>query len=159
MHDYQRILALVDFSRDGEKVAWRALRLARMTGAEVAWLHLIDADGQLDGGYPRPSRTSQAQGYEDAARLRLRHLAAALHGDEAILAARYGEAATAYLEYTETWRPDLVIAAADPGYLAGPHDLLLLGKAPRGMLRRLRVWLAELGNFLHGALPAAVEGG
>jgi nucleotide-binding universal stress UspA family protein len=148
MHDYRRVLAMVSLSRDGEKVAWRALRLARLLGAEAAWLHLVVADGQLDGGYPTPSRAGLAQGYEDAALLRLRHLAASMHAGEVALRARHGPAADCYREFIDDWRPDLVIAAHDPGYLAGRHDLLLLGSEGLGMGRLVRAWLKRWRLFL-----------
>lgn len=54
MHDYRRVLALVDFSDAGSTVARRALNLARLEGAELAFLHLINPDPSLDGGYPPP---------------------------------------------------------------------------------------------------------
>jgi nucleotide-binding universal stress UspA family protein len=144
MNDYQRILALVDFDRDGAAVVRRASRLTRLGQAELALLHLIEPDPNLDGGYPMPSRTSLRDGYEQAALRRLGFLAASLDAGEAVHLARYGRAAEMFAEGVAAWRPDLVIAAADPGYLSGRHDLLILGRHPvsGGRLARL------FGNLL-----------
>lgn len=137
MHDYRRILALVDF--DDTRVAHRALNLARAMGAELAFLHLIAPDPALDGGYPIPGRAELASGFEEAAKRRLDFLRASLQGDGTALLCRYGPPAQAFADCLAEWRPDLVVAGADPGYLGGRHDLLLLGQpaSDRGWLKRV----------------------
>ncbi len=150
MPEYLRILALVDF--DDARVARRALNLARAMGAELAFLHLIPPDPGLDGGYPPPSRAELATGFEAAALRRLAFLSGSLNAEDTTLLSRYGPPEQAFSDCLADWRPDLVVADADPGYLGGRHDLLLLGQAAsgRGWLRRL------LGQIL---APVLATGG
>lgn len=148
MHNYRRILALVDFSTDGATVARRALRLARMERAELAFLHLIPPDTALDGGYPAPGPNALAEGYEKAALRRLTFLRATLEADGVHLLARYGHPAGGFADCISQWRPDLVVAADNPGYLGGRHDLLTLGRKrrPTGGIRQwLRRFMAPAG--------------
>jgi nucleotide-binding universal stress UspA family protein len=136
MHEYNRILALVDF--DDTRVARRAINLARAMGAELSFLHLIPPDPSLDGGYPPPSRAELARGFETAAQRRLAFLSSSLDAENTTLLCRYGPPEQAFAECLADWRPDLVVADADPGYLGGRHDLLLLGQASGGgWLKRL----------------------
>ncbi len=143
MHDYRRILALVDFNDAGSAVARRALKLARLGQAELAFLHLIAPDASLDGGYPPASRQANKQGFEQAALRRLAFLGATLGADEAALLARYGQPACSFADCMAEWRPDLVVAGVDPGYLSGRHDLLTLGQSGAGSGRLAR-WLHAL---------------
>ena len=150
---YRRILALVDFSDTGPAVARRALNLARLEGAELAFLHLIDPDPSLDGGYPPPTLKEQAQGFEQAALRRLTFLRANLGADSAKLLARYGQPAHSFADCVADWRPDLVVAGDDPGYLGGHHDLLTLGRKhghSGGLKQLLRGFMAPTG-LLSGA--------
>jgi nucleotide-binding universal stress UspA family protein len=155
MHDYRRILALVDFSDAGIKVAQRALKLARLGRAELTFLHLISPTPTLDGGYPSPSRKACEQNFEQAAVRRLAFLSSNL-GEagmgEVVLLARYGQPARSFAEIVSGWRPDLVVAEADPGFLDGRHDLLILGrqKDERGLMKRVLHLLLTPGSMLHG---------
>ena len=141
MHEYRRILALVDL--DDIRVARRALNLARAMDAELAFLHLIPPDPSLDGGYPLPGRAELARGLEEAALRRLAFLSGSLQGDGTALLCRYGPPEQAFTDCLAEWRPDLVVAADNPGYLGGRHDLLLLGQPTRG-----GGWLKRLLNQL-----------
>ena len=143
MHDYHRILAVVDFSESGLAAARRALNLARLGRAKLAFLHLIEPDAGLDGGYPPPGRQEARQAFEQAGLRRLAFLAANLAVEEAELLARFGHPGEGFALSIAEWRPDLVVAGDDPGYLGGRHDLLILGLATRGgrMMRLLRTFL------------------
>lgn len=140
MPNYHRILALVDFSDAGAAAARRALSLARMEGAELAFLHLIPPDASPDGGYPAPGSKVQAESYEQAALRRLAFLRANLEADGAELLARYGYPARGFSDCISQWCPDLVVAGDDPGYLGGRHDLLTLGRGS-GPMGGIRQWL------------------
>ena len=146
MHDYRRILALVDFSETGTAVARRALNLARLGQCELAFLHLIAPDPSLDGGYPPPSRSEYRQGFEQAGLRRLAFLAANLDAGEAHLLARYGQPGEAFADGIAEWRPDLVVAGDNRGYLGGRHDLLTLGRSggENGVKRFLSQFMAPL---------------
>lgn len=150
MREYRRILALVDLDdAQHEAVARRALNLARLGRAELVLLHLIEPDPSLDGGYPAPSRQATRQGFEAGGIRRLAFLAARLGAGEADLRVRYGEPAREFEACARECMPDLVIAARDTGFIAGRHDLLLLGAANTG--RRSRgigmAWLGTLAGL------------
>jgi len=152
MRDYRHILALVDpDDRHHDGVIHRALNLARLGGAQLALLHLIEPDPSLDGGYPPPSHEAARQGFEAGGMRRLAFLAARLEAGEATLLARYGDPASEFAACAGELAPDLVIAAHDPGYLGGRHDLLLLGTATAKIRGRGRVptWLASLAGMSH----------
>jgi nucleotide-binding universal stress UspA family protein len=152
MHDYRRILALVAFSETGTAVARRALSVARLGRAELAFLHLITPDPSLDGGYPPPSRRECEQGFEQAALRRLVFLAASLGAGEARLLARYGQPRATFSDSIADWRPDLVVAGDDPGFLDGRHDLLTLGRSrEEGTLKRYLRQLLVPAGLLGGA--------
>lgn len=154
MHDYRRVLAVVDFTETGAAVARRAQKLARLDRAELAFLHLIAHESDLDGGYPQPSRGACKTGYEQAALRRLNFFSASLgmEAGDAELWARYGHPARAFADCVSAWRPDLVVAGDDPGYLGGAHDLLMLGRVSTGggIVKRI------LGHILS---PASALGG
>ena len=137
MPEYRRILVLVDF--EDTRVARRALNLARAMGAELAFLHLVPPDPSLDGGYPPPGRAELARGYEAAALRRLAFLRDSLDAGDTTLLSRYGLPEQVFADCLADWRPDLVVADADPGYLGSRHDLLLLGRShdSGGWLKRL----------------------
>lgn len=155
MHDYRRILALVDFSNTGTAVARRAIKLARMDRAELAFLHLIGPDAGLDGGYPQPSRKECKTVYEQAALRRLAFFSANLgvNSGDAALWAHYGHPGRAFSDCVSAWRPDLVVADSDPGYLGGPHDLLILGHASTGggLVKRMLKHIFSPAGVLGGA--------
>jgi nucleotide-binding universal stress UspA family protein len=132
MHDYRRILALIDLSEQGTAVARRALQLSRQEGAELAFLHLIEPDPTLDGGYPAPGREVERSAYEQASLRRLKRIADGMDAGEVALLAHFGQPAVGFAASIEQWRPDLVVVARDPGYLSGRHDLLTMGQANAG---------------------------
>ncbi len=139
MHEYRRILAVVDLDSTGARVARRAFNLARAMDAELTFLHLAKPDPNPDGGYPRPGHAELARAYETAALRRLAFLSGELHAGETALLARYGVPAQGFASVVADWEPDLVVADTDPGYLDGRHDLLLMGRrnGPRGWLKRV----------------------
>lgn len=143
MSEYRRILAVVDFDDAGARAARRAFNLARSMDAELALLHLVEPDPNPDGGYPPPSRVELAHGYESAALRRLAFMSGSIGADGGTLLARYGAPAQNFAAVVGDWHPDLVVAASDPGFLDGRHDLLLIGRqnGRRGWLRR---WLDHL---------------
>jgi nucleotide-binding universal stress UspA family protein len=148
MHDYRRILAIVDFTDSGRAVARRALGLARLGQAELLFLHMIEPTAELDGGYPPPSRKACKQSYEAEALRRLDFLAANLGAGEAELLARFGQPRRSYADCIAAWQPDLVVADSDPGFLGGRHDLLTLGRSHTSggrLLRLLQHFLAPAG--------------
>jgi nucleotide-binding universal stress UspA family protein len=152
MHDYRRILALVDFSESGTAVARRALKLARLGQTELAFLHLIEPDPGLDGGYPSPSGKACQRDFEQAALRRLAFMAANLGAGEAELMARYGRPRDAFANGIAAWNPDLVVAGDDPGYLGGRHDLLTLGRSTNtGKLKRILHQFMAPAGLLGGA--------
>ena len=128
MKPYRRILTLIDFDREGESVARRALQLARLNDARLAFLHLAGTDATLDGGYPAASPRAEAAAIADAARRRLNHLATCLGATAAECQAGCGPQRQLYREALRAWQPDLIIAARDYPFLVGPHDLLILGR-------------------------------
>lgn len=141
---------MVDF--EDARAARRALNLARAMGAELAFLHLVAPDPALDGGYPPPSRAELARGFEAAAQRRLAFLSSSLNAEDTTLLSRYGPPEQAFADCLADWLPDLVVADADPGYLGGRHDLLLLGQP-----RRDKCWLKRLlGQVL---APVLATGG
>lgn len=147
MHEYRRILALVDFDPLGARVAHRAAALARLGNAELALLHWIEPDTQFDGGYPPPSPAEARRGYETAALRRMQFFAGGLDHANPELLAVYGPGRQTLLDRIEAWQPDLVVAGRDPGELGQRHDLLTLGQTRRGRGRLIRI--------LRGLLPGA----
>jgi nucleotide-binding universal stress UspA family protein len=142
MPEYRRILAIEDFNDPTHAATRRAIGLARLGGADLALLHLLEPDVGLDGGYPAPSRQEVKRGYEGEALRRLKYLAATLGAADARLIAHYDLSHHGFAETVANWQPDLVVANHDSGHLDGRHDLLILGKQPhwphgRGLLRLL----------------------
>lgn len=144
-HPYQRVLALIDFDGADEKIASKALLLARLNRAQLVFLHLIEPDAAMDGGYPVSSPKANAAALEAAARRRLDFLAAQLGAGEAECIARCAPAHQGFQQQLSAWRPDLVVSAQDPGFLDGPHDVLILGRGGKrkggGLIGRLLAWL------------------
>lgn len=137
--NYRRILALVAFDDTDTAVVRRAHGLARLEGAQLALLHLVPPETSLDGGYPPPSRRELAQGLEQAALRRMAFLKATLGVDAAELLACHGQPRQGFDACITQWQPDLVVAGDDPGYLAGHHDLLTLGRKDRRQGRFMKL--------------------
>lgn len=142
MRTYQRVLALIDFDALECQAAEKALLLARLNKAELDFLHLVEPDAALDGGYPNGNPRATAHSLETASLRRLEFLAARLGATEARCHARHGPLRQGFLRHVREWQPDLVVTGGHHGYLAtGSHDVLILSasKRPRrgGMLTRL----------------------
>lgn len=148
MHDYRRILALVDFDALGERVARRAASLARSSQADLGLLHWIQPDTGFDGGYPPPSLAEQHQGYEQAALRRLGSMAGKLESVDPELLAVFGHGRSTLIDRVAAWSPDLVVVGRDPGGLDQHHDLLTLGQAQGASGRLIRA--------MAGLLPGAM---
>lgn len=127
---YQRILALIRFDAMDAATAGKALLLARMNRAGLDFLHLIEPDGALDGGYPGSTRQADVDDLKRASLRRLDFLAAGLGAGEARCHAVYGPLRQGFLEYVREWQPDLIVTSEPGSFLAGPHDVLVLS-APR----------------------------
>ena len=143
---YQRVLALIDFDSTDERIARKALLLARLNRAQLAFLHLIEPDAALDGGYPASGPKADAAALETAALRRLNFMSAQLGAGEAECIAQFGPAHQAFKRKLQEWQPDLVVSAKDAHYLTGLHDLLILGQASRvgagKTFKRLASWLS-----------------
>src|SRR5512139_2100608 len=110
MRPYQRIVALIDFDDLDGQTAEKALLLARLNRAKLDFLHLIEPDGALDGGYPGGNSQATARSLEAASLRRLNFLAAQLGAAEATCHAIHGPLRQGFLRHVEEWRPDLVVA-------------------------------------------------
>lgn len=144
-HPYQRVLALINFDGSDEKIARKALLLARLNRAQLLFLHLIDPDASLDGGYPVASAKAEAAALEDGAMRRLDFLRAQIGADEAECVTRHGPTREGLEHQLRAWQPDLIVSGLDPGYLTGNQDLLILGQTNRlsgGAFRRISNWLS-----------------
>ena len=154
MKPYRRVLTLIDFDPQSEQVARRALLLARLNQAKIAFLHLVEPDAALDGGYPASSPKTYANALETASLRRLNFLVAQLGAGEAECLTQCGPAHQTFKQHLQEWQPDLVVSAKDFSFLSGSHDLLILGQRSqtRGgrMLKRLTNWLSS--QFLPAAL-------
>jgi hypothetical protein len=144
---YQRVLALIDFDNTDGRIARKALLLARLNRAQLAFLHLAEPDAALDGGYPAPGSRTDAAALEAASLRRLNFMAAQLGAGEAECLAQCGPAHQTFKQKLKEWQPDLVVSAKDFPFLSGPHDVLILSQDKRsngrGMLRRLTSWLGS----------------
>lgn len=151
---YQRVLALIRFDATDERIARKALLLARLNRAQLTFLHLAEPDTALDGGYPAASAKADALALEAGALRRLDFMAGQLGAGEARIIVRVGQARREFKQLLSEWQPDLVISAQEPGFMAGPHDLLVLGQQGRltggRTLGRLVSWLSA--QFLPAAL-------
>lgn len=150
---YQRVLALIRFDGTDEKIARKALLLARLNRAQLVFLHLIEPDAALDGGYPVTSAKTEAAALEAGALRRLDFLVARLGAGEAECIARCGPAQQGFKQQLREWQPDLVVSAQDFAFLTGPHDVLILGHGGQTKGRRL---ISRLANWLGSQfLPVA----
>lgn len=142
---YRRILALVELNGNDAALLGQARLLARLCGARLDLLHLVDLppDGE---GYPQADRAQAARTYEAEATRRMA-FHAGRHGiGPDACHARHGPAAQGFRAFVRDQAPDLVIVPRHLAELAsGPWDVLALGrKSPctgRGLLARLRGWL------------------
>ncbi len=142
---YRRVLALIRFDGSDEKIARKALLLARLNRAQLAFLHLVEPEAALDGGYPAASAKNDAAALEAAALRRLDFMSAQLGAGEAECLAQCGPSKQGFKQILKTWQPDLVVSAQDFGYLSGPHDVLILGRHSQShegkLISRLARWL------------------
>lgn len=149
---YRRVLALIRLDGTDESIARKALLLARLNRAELLFLHLVEPDAALDG-YPAVGAKSDAAALEAGAVRRLDFLAAQLGAGEAGCVALHGPARQMFKQAVKKWQPELVVSAEDFDFLAGAHDVLILGRRSRSgggkFIDRVLGWLgAQL-------LPAA----
>ncbi len=150
MHEttaYQRVLALINFDGSDEKIARKALLLARMNRAQLLFLHLVEMEAALDGGFPASSPQTEAAALETAARYRLDFLAAQVGADEAECVACCAPIRQAFRQQLHAWGPDLVVSAHDHAFLNGAHDVLILGcnrqSRDGGLIARLMAWVSS----------------
>lgn len=141
LRPYRRILALIDFDERDGATAEKALMLARLNRAELDFLHLIEPDGALDGGYPGGSSRADARELENAALRRLNFLAARIGAGEARCHAVYGPLRQGMLRHVRDWQPDLVVAGERHAHLGGRYDVLILSSPGRTGGGK---WLANL---------------
>ncbi|HEX7971798.1 MAG TPA: universal stress protein [Thiobacillus sp.] len=152
MRPYQRVLALIDFDELDCQTAEKALLLARLNGAKLDLLHLIEPDGFLDGGYPGGNSQATTRSLETGSLRRLNFLAARLGATEASCHALHGPLRLGFLRHIQAWQPDLVVAGTHHAYLAGSHDVLILSASRRP--RRGKV-LTRLMNLFGSRTSAA----
>jgi nucleotide-binding universal stress UspA family protein len=152
MRPYQRILALIHFDDLDGQTAEKALLLARLNQAKLDFLHLIEPDGVLDGGYPSGNSQSTARSLETASLRRLNFLAAQLGAPEATCHALHGPLRQGFLQHIRKWQPDLIVTGEHHAYLAGSHDVLILSASKRRHRGKL---LARLMNLFSSQNCAA----
>lgn len=142
---YQRVLALVSLDGTDERIMRKALLLARLNQARLVFLHLVEPDAALDGGYPSAGARADAAALERGALRRLDFLAAQLGAGEAECVALHGPARQRFNQAAKKWQPDLVVSAQDFDFLSGAHDVLTLGRGRRKkggrLIGRLLDWL------------------
>jgi nucleotide-binding universal stress UspA family protein len=141
---YRRILALIRFDAMDGATAEKALMLARMNQAQLDFLHLIEPDGTLDGGYPGSTRQATVRDLEHASLRRLDFLAARLGAGEARCHAIYGPLRQGFQRHVRESQPDLIVTGEQAAYLAGSHDVLVLSAARRPQRGRLLTTLMNL---------------
>ena len=150
---YRRVLALIRFDGTDERIARKVLLLARLNRAQMVFLHLVEPEAVLDGGYPAASAKSDAAALKAGALRRLDFLAARLGAGEAECVALHGPAQQMFKRALNEWRPDLVVSAQDSAFLSGAHDVLILGHNCRPQDGRL---IGRILNWLGTRLqPAA----
>ena len=148
---YRRVLALIRFDALDGMAAKRALMLARLNGAALDFLHLVEPDGLLEGGYPCSSTRADARELEAAAVRRLAFLAASVGATEARCHAAYGPLRQGFEHHVAHWKPDLLVTAEPVAWAEGVCDVLVL--SPAGPRRRGRLMSGILG--LLGSLAGA----
>jgi nucleotide-binding universal stress UspA family protein len=141
---YRRILALIRFDAMDSATAEKALMLARLNQAQLDFLHLIEPDGTLDGGYPGSTRQATVLDLERASLRRLDFLAARLGAGEARCHAIYGPLRQGFRQYVRDAQPDLIVTGEQAAHLDGPHDVLVLSGAQRSHGGRLLATLMSL---------------
>lgn len=153
-HPYRRVLALVKLDHTDETIARKALLLARLNRAQLVFLHLIEPDAALDGGYPAASAKDNAAALEAGALRRLDFMATQLGAGEAECIARHVSTRQAINPVLQSLRPDLVVAAMDLGLQPGSYDVLILGQGTKPkdgkLISRIIGWLG--GSFQPAAL-------
>lgn len=146
-HPYRRLLALINFDGSDEKIARKALLLARMNRAQLTFLHLIEPDAALDGGYPAASAKAHAEALESGALRRLDFMVAQFGAGEAECVARCGPTRQTLNQILQGWQPDLLIAATELSVQTGFCDVLILAQDTRAkggkLISRLTGWLAN----------------
>lgn len=142
---YRRILALIRFDAMDGVTAEKALMLARLNQARIDFLHPIEPDGTLDGGYPGSTRQATVRDLEQASLRRLAFLAARIGAGEANCHAIYGAPWQGLRQFLRDAQPDLIVTGEHAAYLDGPHDVLVLSGAHRPQRGRL---LTRLMDFL-----------
>lgn len=150
---YRRILALIRFDAMDGVTAEKALMLARLNQAQLDFLHLIEPDGTLDGGYPGSTRQATVRDLEHASLRRLEYLAAQLGAGEARCHAIYAPLRQGFRQYVRDGQPDLIITGEQAACLTGPHDVLVLSGSQRPQGGRL---LTPLLDFF-GLRPRAAR--
>lgn len=126
MRSYRRILSLIDVSPNGEKVARRALQMAKLYNATLGIATVIDYTSGYESGHAPFLTPQQAQDavVKDFSR-RLDHLIERVgaSGAEGIVAA--GHLKSSVRDVLQSWDPDLVlIGSHEPYGLDQPKPLL-----------------------------------
>lgn len=140
---YRHILALLGFDGLDQQIVARATSLARLSGARLSLLHVIEPEAALDGGYPVGNAATRAAALKQATR-RLRYLAASAGLEQAKCHAVYGPRGQMLRQEMAELRPDLVVMGRPGPCPAGAYDILTLAAArQRGgrLLPALRAWL------------------
>jgi nucleotide-binding universal stress UspA family protein len=133
MRSYRRILGLIDISQHGEKVAGRALQMARLYNATLGIATVVDYAPGYESGHAPFLTPQQAQDavVKDFSR-RLDHLIERVGaiGAEGLVAA--GHLSSCVRDVLHSWDPDLVLIGSHELYgLDQPQALLgSRGEAP-----------------------------
>jgi len=126
MRSYRRILGLIDISSNGEKVAQRALQMARLYNATLGAATVVDWTPGYESGHAPFLTPQQAQAalVKEFSR-KLDHLIARIGGggSEGIVVA--GQLKSSVRDILRSWEPDLVIVGSHEPYgLDQPGSLL-----------------------------------
>ena len=125
MRSYRRILGLIDISANGEKVARRALQMARLYNAAMGAATVVDYMPGESGhaSFLTPQQAQDAV-VKDFSR-KMDHLISRIgaSGSESIVAA--GHVKSSVRDILQSWEPDLVIVGSHEPYgLDQPKSLL-----------------------------------
>jgi nucleotide-binding universal stress UspA family protein len=128
---WRRILCPVNFSPAAERSAVQAARLARLSGAELTFLHVLEwFAGSESGAAGAPFHVPELQlDLEDAARRRLRTLLPDVEADVLVTG---GEGAHQILRVARERASDLVVLGAHGRRAA---DLIVSGPTARRVVR------------------------
>lgn len=126
MRAYRRILCLIDISANGEKVARRALQMAKLYNATLGTATIVDYTPGYESGHAPFLTPQQAQNavVKDFSR-KLDQLIERIGGGgaEGIVAA--GQVKSSVRDILQSWDPDLVIVGSHEPYgLDQPKSLL-----------------------------------